>query len=144
MIRRHFWNDQAGLGQGCPESLEKVIPAAARRQARAVISVWSGYRRTELRSLGAIAEELGLGAVFYKDEESRFEISSFKALGGAYAVQCLLRDVFEEVTGITKLGAGLDTNWSNISVTFEMMSKSSGRWPGRRKFTLDTKRIGAS
>ena len=86
MIRRHFWNDQAGLGQGCPESLEEVIPAAARRQARAVISGWSGYRQTELRSLGAIAEELGLGAVFCKDEESRFEISSFKALGGAYAV----------------------------------------------------------
>lgn len=99
MIRRHLRNDQAGLGQGCPESLEKVIPAAARRQARAVIGGWSGYRPTELRSLGAIAEQLELGAVFYKDEESRFEISSFKALGGAYAVQCLLRDVFEEVTG---------------------------------------------
>lgn len=99
MIRRHFWNDQAGLGQGCPESLEKVIPVAARRQARTVIGGWSGYQPTELRSLGAIAEQLELGAVFYKDEESRFEISSFKALGGAYAVQCLLRDVFEEVTG---------------------------------------------
>jgi diaminopropionate ammonia-lyase len=99
MIRRHFRNDQVCIGQCCPRSLAEVIPVSARRQARAVIGGWSGYRPTELRSLDAIADELGLGGVFYKDEQSRFELSSFKALGGAYAVQCLLRDIFEEVTG---------------------------------------------
>ena len=45
-----------------------------------------------MRSLETIADELGLGGVFYKDEQSRFELSSFKALGGAYAVQLVLRD----------------------------------------------------
>ena len=83
MIQRHLRNDQVCIGQCCPRSLAEVIPVSARRQARAVISGWSGYRPTELRSLETIADELGLGGVFYKDAQSRFELSSFKALGGA-------------------------------------------------------------
>ncbi|MDE0890385.1 MAG: diaminopropionate ammonia-lyase [Phycisphaerales bacterium] len=99
MIRRHLRNDQVCIGQCCPRPLGEVIPVSARRQARAVIGGWSGYRPTELRSLEAIADELGLGAVFYKDEQSRFELSSFKALGGAYAVQLVLRDAMARSMG---------------------------------------------
>jgi diaminopropionate ammonia-lyase len=41
---------------------------------------------TPLRSLPALAAELGVGAVQVKDEGFRLGLGSFKALGGAYAV----------------------------------------------------------
>ncbi|TFG61501.1 MAG: pyridoxal-phosphate dependent enzyme, partial [Spirochaetales bacterium] len=49
-----------------------------------------GYNPTELKSLPVLAEELGLGAVYVKDESARFGIKSFKALGASYAIfSCL-------------------------------------------------------
>ncbi len=41
---------------------------------------------TPLHALPALAHELGVGAVFVKDEGFRLGLGSFKALGGAYAV----------------------------------------------------------
>ena len=50
------------------------------------ISKWKGYKKTPLVRLNKLSKELGLGEVFYKDESKRFHLKSFKALGGAYAV----------------------------------------------------------
>ena len=50
------------------------------------ISIWKGYKKTPLVRLNKLSKELGLGEVFYKDESKRFHLKSFKALGGAYAV----------------------------------------------------------
>ncbi len=47
---------------------------------------WEGYAPTPLRNLHAVADQLDLAQVFYKDEGKRFGLKSFKALGGAYAV----------------------------------------------------------
>ncbi|GIR94305.1 MAG: hypothetical protein CM15mP95_3250 [Alphaproteobacteria bacterium] len=43
-------------------------------------------------SLESIAEACGVRAVYYKDEAHRFDLKSFKALGGAYAVAKLVND----------------------------------------------------
>ena len=37
-----------------------------------------------------MAKETGVSSIFYKDENPRFSLKSFKALGGAYAVANLL------------------------------------------------------
>ena len=37
--------------------------------------------------LNKLSKELGLNKIFYKDESKRFDLKSFKALGGAYAVE---------------------------------------------------------
>ena len=55
--------------------------------AKNVISNWSNHSPTKLRSLTAIAEFCGVKTVYYKDESSRLDLGSFKALGGAYAVE---------------------------------------------------------
>ncbi|MDA8109172.1 MAG: diaminopropionate ammonia-lyase [Betaproteobacteria bacterium] len=60
--------------------------AAARRE----ISAWPGYAPTPLRVLPGLAARLGLERLWYKDERTRFGLKSFKALGGAYAVRCVL------------------------------------------------------
>lgn len=54
--------------------------------AQREIKSWPVYKPTSLRQLPAIAEHAGVGTVLYKDESTRFDLGSFKALGGAYAV----------------------------------------------------------
>ena len=51
------------------------------------ISKWEGYAPTPLVSLNKLSNELNLKNIYYKDESKRFDLKSFKALGGAYAVE---------------------------------------------------------
>ena len=51
------------------------------------ISSWEGYSPTPLIELDKLSKELNLNKIFYKDESKRFNLKSFKALGGAYAVE---------------------------------------------------------
>ena len=52
-----------------------------------MISRWDGYSPTPLENLNHLSSELQLKNIFYKDESKRFKLKSFKALGGAYAVE---------------------------------------------------------
>ena len=52
-----------------------------------IISNWENYSPTPLEDLNKLSFELGLKNIFYKDESKRFNLKSFKALGGAYAVE---------------------------------------------------------
>ena len=56
-------------------------------EAYSKISKWPTYKATPLISLNKLSKELNLNNVFYKDESKRFGLKSFKALGGAYAVE---------------------------------------------------------
>ena len=56
-------------------------------EAFKVISSWENYLPTPLISLNKLSEKLKLNEIFYKDESKRFHLKSFKALGGAYAVE---------------------------------------------------------
>ena len=51
------------------------------------ISDWASYSPTPLIELNKLSNELNLNKIFYKDESKRFNLKSFKALGGAYAVE---------------------------------------------------------
>jgi diaminopropionate ammonia-lyase len=55
------------------------------------ISSWPGYAPTPLHSLSGLARQLGLAALWYKDESQRFGVGSFKAIGGGYAVCEILK-----------------------------------------------------
>jgi diaminopropionate ammonia-lyase len=50
------------------------------------ISKWKTYAPTPLHQLSKLNEELGFKEIYYKDEDKRFDLKSFKALGGAFAV----------------------------------------------------------
>jgi diaminopropionate ammonia-lyase len=50
------------------------------------ISEWETYSPTPLIKLNKLNKELGLKEIYYKDEDKRFDLKSFKALGGAFAV----------------------------------------------------------
>lgn len=63
-----------------------VLPEGGYRRARAEIAAWPGYAPTPLHRL----DMPGIAGLWWKDESQRFGLRSFKALGGAYAVQKLL------------------------------------------------------
>lgn len=70
--------------------LQAILSLERACEAHAHISRWPGYAQTPLRALPAMAERAGVAEVLYKDEGHRFELKSFKALGGAYAVDRLV------------------------------------------------------
>lgn len=72
------------------QELQAILSIARAKEARAHISGWAGYTPTPLHDLPALAAKTGVGQVLYKDEGQRFELKSFKALGGAYAVDRLV------------------------------------------------------
>ncbi len=45
-----------------------------------------GYKMTPLEALPNLAQMLGLGGIYIKDEAQRLELNSFKVLGGSFAV----------------------------------------------------------
>lgn len=79
---------------------QKILGGKALHDARREIASWPGYAVTPLRSLGGLAATLGVDRVYYKDEGGRFDLGSFKALGGAYAVGRLLVDLIGRKVGM--------------------------------------------
>ena len=68
------------------------------------ISKWEGYSPTPLVKLNKLAKELNLKNIFYKDENKRFNLKSFKALGGAYAVEKVTKGDKEKVVATATAG----------------------------------------
>ena len=62
------------------------LPEKFIEEAIDVISSWKSYSPTPLIQLDKLKKELKLKNIYYKDEDKRFELKSFKALGGAFAV----------------------------------------------------------
>ena len=69
---------------------EKILKSLSKKEiddAYLSIKEWDGYSPTPLINLDKLSKELNLNKIFYKDESERFNLKSFKALGGAYAVE---------------------------------------------------------
>ena len=68
----------------------KILSSLSKNEiddAYSTISNWESYFPTPLIELNKLSKELSLNKIFYKDESKRFNLKSFKALGGAYAVE---------------------------------------------------------
>ena len=65
----------------------KIIPSSLLADAFRTISGWKNYKATPLFQLDKLKKNLKINNIFYKDESKRFHLKSFKALGGAYAVE---------------------------------------------------------
>ena len=63
------------------------VPSVMLIDAYKTISNWRNYKVTPLLKLSKLQKDLDLNNIFYKDESKRFHLKSFKALGGAYAVE---------------------------------------------------------
>ena len=84
----HFVNPKVQLGSEYIH--QDILSLEGFELASKEITSWDNYKPTPLHSFDDIAQETGVSSVFYKDENTRFNLKSFKALGGAYAVANLL------------------------------------------------------
>ena len=69
---------------------EQILKSLSKKEiddAYLSIKEWDAYSPTPLINLNKLSHELNLNKILYKDESKRFDLKSFKALGGAYAVQ---------------------------------------------------------
>ena len=68
------------------EYVLSFVPKKLLHNSYKTISSWKNYKITPLLQLNKLSKDLELKNIFYKDESKRFNLKSFKALGGAYAV----------------------------------------------------------
>jgi diaminopropionate ammonia-lyase len=68
-------------------SLKATLSRAGGDAAHAAIAAWPGYRPTPVVPLPNMARAADVGEILMKHEGHRFKLGSFKALGGAYAVE---------------------------------------------------------
>ena len=101
----HVPNAHAGRHLPYGSRQSTVIDRAGVAAAHAEIATWPGHQPTPLVALPGLARCLNLGEVQYKDEDKRFDLRSFKALGGAYAVLCVLREHLA-AAGLAGVAAG--------------------------------------
>ena len=73
------------------EKILQILSAEDIDIAYKTISSWDNYLSTPLISLNKLSETLKVNKIFYKDESKRFHLKSFKALGGAYAVEKIIK-----------------------------------------------------
>ena len=112
----HIVNPQRPVSTAAENDVNSLFLKSDLENSLASISSWPNYHPTPLRSLDGLARELGVGDIRYKDEGSRFGLGSFKALGGAYAVKCLLENSSSGRETITVASAtdgnhGLSVAW---------------------------------
>ena len=69
-----------------PEKIPAFFGEESAADVRSIHSQIGGYSKTPLISLPGLAESLGVGSVFVKDESGRFGLKAFKGLGGSYAM----------------------------------------------------------
>ena len=89
------------------ENILNILSKNEIDDAYKTISGWNNYAPTTLISLNKLSENLKLNKVFYKDESKRFNLKSFKALGGAYASE-----------KITKGNKNIIADWRFIRMRF--------------------------
>ena len=95
----YFHNAKADAKLAYGAKRQEMLSVSKGNQALDTISSWPKYQVTDLHKLKGMAEQANIDQIYYKDESKRFDLKSFKALGGAYAVTRFLQQYLEELNG---------------------------------------------
>ena len=68
------------------------LPNEYIEEAVKTICSWETYKPTPLVELNKLSNYLNVNKIYYKDEGFRFHLKSFKALGGAFAVDKIVKE----------------------------------------------------
>ncbi len=71
---------------------KEMFPIETARLARRLHSQIPGYHMTRLAALPNLANMLGVGGIYVKDEGERMELNSFKVMGGSFALFRFFQD----------------------------------------------------
>ncbi len=72
-------------------AVNKIFPEGIFKQARNFHRQIPGYQISPLKHLPNLAAMLGVGGIWVKDESVRLSLSSFKVLGGSFAIYRFIR-----------------------------------------------------
>lgn len=123
----HFANPNAVKNIAYPDALKNILDFRDAEIAYEEISRWPGYKVTPLHQLNALAAELHIDKIWYKDEAERFGLGSFKALGGAYGVFRQLKEIIESKTGkLVTITGLLDRSYGPIVSDITFTSATDG------------------
>ncbi|MFC2821505.1 MAG: diaminopropionate ammonia-lyase [Sphaerochaeta sp.] len=75
---------------------KKLFPISVAREARKFHRQIPGYRMTGLEALPNLAQMLGVGGIYVKDEAQRLELNSFKVMGGSFAIYNLIKKLLHK------------------------------------------------
>ena len=92
---RHFEN--LNIQADLEYKHQHILSLEAFERAKKEITTWDNYKPTPLHVFSDMAKDAGVSSIVYKDENSRFSLKSFKALGGAYAVANLLIQKLKDI-----------------------------------------------
>jgi diaminopropionate ammonia-lyase len=79
----------------------RALNTSGTDRAQEILALREGNHETPLIKLNGLAKDLGVGALYVKDEGKRLGLGSFKALGGAYALMVLVLEEAERQLGRT-------------------------------------------
>lgn len=65
---------------------ERMFPPGTAQRVRKFHKEIPANKMTPLKNLGRLADWMGLGGIWVKDESQRLNLGSFKVLGGSYAI----------------------------------------------------------
>lgn len=71
---------------GTEDNYLKIMALKEVHKAKAFHESFPGYQPTPLVGLKQMADFLGIGSVYVKDESYRFDLKAFKVLGGSFAI----------------------------------------------------------
>ncbi len=109
------------------DAAHPVLTAESFATANREITAWDGYAPTPLVSLSAIAAEVGVGEILYKDEGPRFGLGSFKALGGSYAaLRVLQREISKRLGKDVSLADIRHGKYADECAAITLVSASDG------------------
>ena len=126
-ITAHYCNPNALRGQPRPTRVDSALDDQTCSRARASITSWSNYAPTPLHPLPALAHEIGIGQLLYKDEATRFGLGSFKALGGAYGVlHCVAQEISVRSSTPTDIDALMTGQLSEAAAEITVVTATDG------------------
>ncbi|MBI80747.1 MAG: diaminopropionate ammonia-lyase [Gammaproteobacteria bacterium] len=132
---------------------EKILNILSKKnidEAYNIISGWEDYKPTPLLLLNKLSKELNINKIFYKDESKRFNLKSFKALGGAYAVETVSKNNKDIVISTATAGNhGRSVAWGSKKLglkckIFISQHVSENRAEVMRSFGADVIRVNGS
>ena len=95
-----FRNPSADKQAAYSAAERDVLSLQRLAEAETALAQCPAHRATPLYTLPALASELDIGGVLFKDESHRFGFGAFKALGGVYALGRQLQKIIQVRTGV--------------------------------------------
>jgi len=92
-------NPLRGTGLSSDIDMARGVIRTDPAPVRAMLGACPAHKETPLLDRPDLAAEVGIASLRIKDERQRMGLGSFKALGGAYAVACAVRDHAAQTLG---------------------------------------------